>query len=334
VIRKYSTKVREEAIDLLRHGQVVAFPTETVYGLGALAYNVEGIDRIFAIKGRPSTNPLIVHVPDVDSIKAIADLTNATTRHYFDRLVPLLCGPLTVVLPRLNGLPNMINSNSPTIAVRIPSHEIALDLLRHLEAPIAAPSANRSNRISPTTAQHVYDEFGDTVPLIIDGGPCKEGLESTVLSLLNTTPQILRPGVILKQEIEEALGITLSPTLPETDGNIISPGQGSLHYAPSRTKLYLASTYLNEKQPNNNLSKDKLALIALFASHLSQFNLNEFNTIEVISHNNSTKEVAENLFSVLRKFDQNCYDAVIVSELEPQGLGLAIMDRLKRATSG
>lgn len=320
-IKKYSEAVRNEAVQLLRESCLVAFPTETVYGLGALVFSTEGVAKIFETKGRPSTNPLIVHVHNHREIEKVADLSNIRIRTLYENIAPLLGGPLTIILPRKQHLPIQINCNAPTIAVRIPNHACALDLLRHLDAPIAAPSANRSNHISPTTAQHVYEEFGAQVPLIIDGGPCEHGLESTVLSLIDEKPVILRPGTILPVQIEEILKIPITKTTPHST---CSPGQGVRHYAPERTRLY----FLEKSTP---LPTENTALLALFGSHLNTIDHSRFKEVHTISLDNSLNEVAHKLFDTLRKIDSLGYDAVAITKVEPIGMGAAIMDRLTRA---
>ncbi len=320
-IKQYSATVRDEAVRLLRQSCLVAFPTETVYGLGALAFSTEGVAKIFETKGRPSTNPLIVHVHNLSDIEKVADLSDRRIRRLYEQIAPLLGGPLTLVLPRKQHLPLQINSTAPTVAVRIPAHPCALDLLKHLDAPIAAPSANRSNCISPTTARHVYEEFGTLVPLIIDGGPCEHGLESTVLSLVDDKPVILRPGAILAVQIEELLGTLITtPTTPSP----CSPGQGLRHYAPERTTLYFLESL--PEYPTENT-----ALLALFGSHTDMIDRTRFKAVHTISPNNSLVEVAHKLFDTLREIDSLGYKAVAVTKVESNGIGAAIMDRLTRA---
>jgi len=320
-IKQYSAAVRDEAVQLLRQSCLVAFPTETVYGLGALAFSTEGVAKIFETKGRPSTNPLIVHVHNHSEIEKVADLSNKRIRTLYEQIAPRLGGPLTLVLPRRRHLPSQINCNAPTIAVRIPNHPCALDLLKHLDAPIAAPSANRSNCISPTTARHVYEEFGTMVPLIIDGGPCEHGLESTVLSLVDERPTILRPGTILTEQIEEILG---TPVTMQTSHSTCSPGQGIRHYAPQRTRLY----FLEKSAPPPS---ENTALLALFGSHIDMIDHSKFKAVHTISPDNSLIEVAHKLFDSLRELDSLGYEAIAVTKVKPIGIGVAIMDRLSRA---
>src|SRR4051812_42279543 len=193
----------EEAAQLLRSGKLAAFPTETVYGLGADATNAAAVRKIFAAKGRPATNPLIVHVSGVDVAKRYAAHWPDTARRLGERFWP---GPLTIVVPKVASIVSDVTPGRKTVALRVPDHPLALELLRAFDGPVAAPSANRSTRVSPTTAQHVRDELGDRVDLILDGGPCKVGIESTVLDVSTDTPTILRPGGLSREAIEEVIG--------------------------------------------------------------------------------------------------------------------------------
>ena len=219
------------AVSLLREGRLVAFPTETVYGLGADATSEAAVRRIFAAKGRPATNPLIVHVADIDTAKRY-------TTNWSDEAQTLAAvywpAPLTLVLPKTPDIPDVVTAGRGTVGLRAPDHPLALELLRAFGGPVAAPSANRSNRVSPTTAQHVRDELGDAVDLILDGGPCAVGIESTVLDLSTDVPRILRPGAVTREQIEFILG-----PVEMTAGRVTSvtlssdsPGQHPLHYAP------------------------------------------------------------------------------------------------------
>jgi L-threonylcarbamoyladenylate synthase len=219
------------AIELLRAGRVVAFPTETVYGLGADATNPDAVERIFAAKGRPSTNPLIVHVADAQVAKRYVTLWPPEAERLADKFWP---GPLTLVLPRGAMIAPAVSAGRETVGLRAPNHRLALELLRAFDGPIAAPSANRSNRISPTTADHVRSELGDAVDLILDGGPCDVGIESTVLDLTTHPPTILRPGAITREQIEAMIGrVELFSGTVEAHDSAKSPGQHRVHYAPS-----------------------------------------------------------------------------------------------------
>ena len=220
-----------EAAAILHGGGLVAFPTETVYGLGADATNPDAVSRIFEAKGRPPTNPLIVHADSIAMASRAALEFNDDARALADAFWP---GPLTLVLPRSALIPEIVAAGGPTVGVRVPTHPTAQALIRHVGRPLAAPSANRSNRISPTTAAHVLDDLGGRIDLILDAGPCPVGLESTVLDLSGEAPRILRPGPIGPDRLAAILG---RPILPPTDAHddarpLRSPGRLAVHYAP------------------------------------------------------------------------------------------------------
>lgn len=225
-----------EAAHLLRQGRLVAFPTETVYGLGANALSPEAIDRIYKAKGRPSYNPLIVHVADAAGARSVVAQWPDGAQRLADQFWP---GPLTLVLPKLPHVPDGVTAGLPSVAVRVPSHPVARALIEAAGVPVAAPSANRSMALSPTTAQHVADSLGDAVDLIIDGGPTTVGIESTVVDLTGSTARILRPGMISAPEIERVIG-PLRPTREATGEEARpSPGMMDRHYSP-RARLILA----------------------------------------------------------------------------------------------
>lgn len=225
------------AARLLAGGGLVAFPTETVYGLGALATDAEAVARVYRTKGRPSTNPLIVHVPDVDWARALAgdgwnDVAEALAREFWP-------GPLTLVLPRASGLADAVTAGGPTMAVRVPDHPVARELLRACGKPVVAPSANSSGRLSPTLAEHVAADLGERVDLILDGGPCVAGVESTVVDVTVCPPRLLRPGPIPPAKLEKVLGHFAVG--PGTEAVSRSPGLETRHYAP-RTPLETADS--------------------------------------------------------------------------------------------
>lgn len=219
------------AADLIRRGELVAFPTETVYGLGANALDAAAVGRIFTAKGRPSHNPLIVHVPNVEAAQRLSfDWPEAASR-LANRFWP---GPLTLVLPRSAQIPDIVTAGGPTVALRLPAHPVARALLEAAGVPIAAPSANRSEQLSPTTADHVAQGLSGRIALILDGGPTPGGLESTVLTLASDPPTLLRPGPISPAEIEALIGpiARLSDAASSADGALPSPGMMARHYAP------------------------------------------------------------------------------------------------------
>lgn len=293
----------------------MAFPTETVYGLGADATNDLAVAKIFATKGRPQFNPLIVHVKDIAMATCFV-AWNETARKLANAFFP---GPLTLVLPRLpdSKISLLASAGENSLGIRIPSGETAQALLNAADIPLAAPSANRSGRVSPTSAQHVYDELGNTVPLIIDGGNCDVGIESTVVDLSSDEIILLRPGFITREQLESVLNKKIS-IIQEANGKLKSPGLLASHYAPS------LPVRLNVDKPYNNE-----ALLA-FGSHApegAKFTLN-------LSNEGDLKQAASHLFAYLRKLDKpDDYTAIAVMPIPNRGIGIAINDRLKRAAT-
>ena len=289
----------------LRKGRLVAFPTETVYGLGADATNGEAVAAIFAAKGRPHFNPLIVHVPDLDAARRQARFTPLA-----EKLASAFWpGPLTLVLPRRADatVSLLVSAGLDTVALRVPAHPVAAALLKEVGRPLAAPSANASGRITATSAQHVAQELGAKVDLILDGGATPLGLESTVIGFDGDQPVLLRPGAIARAEIEAVTG-----PLARAGGKIQSPGQLESHYAPAaRLRLNAVKAEKGE------------ALLGFGAVEDAWLNL---------SPSGDLKEAAANLFFMLRDMDEQV-TAIAVSPIPESGLGEAINDRLRRAAT-
>lgn len=318
------------AAELLRNGKLVAFPTETVYGLGADATNQAAVQRIFTAKGRPSSNPLIVHVTSLEQILAYADISRSwnplVVRERLIALQQFWPGPLSVVLPKGPNISSAVSAGGDTVAIRIPRHPVALQLLDACKLPIAAPSANPSMYISPTTAQHVRQSLGSNVDYVLDGGPCDVGIESTVLSLLQETPVILRPGAITAEQISEALHCSVAQTAAASSNEhapLLSPGLLAKHYAP-KTKVVLRGCVDSQVAP-----PEKTGVILFSEENVPS---NAAVTI-TLSKTGKLEEVAAHLFAALRELDQRGLDLIVVDTCEPIGLGAAIMDRLIRATA-
>jgi L-threonylcarbamoyladenylate synthase len=318
----------QTAASLLRDGRLVAFPTETVYGLGADATNDSAVQAIFEAKGRPSNNPLIIHVASVEQLFECIDPSQCSQQvlSYLTLLTPLWPGPLSVVLPRAQSISDIVSAGGTSVAVRIPANPVALQLLREFGRPLAAPSANVSNYVSPTTAEHVASGLGDKVELIIDGGTCTVGIESTVLSLLNDKPTILRPGSITQEQLEAMLhcSIPVVKHIESASAPIPSPGLLLKHYAP-RTPVKLLSSVdeqsLTQYQRIGVILFDKKSSVPEHAC-----------VVSYASTSGNPEEVAANLFSQLRALDEQKLDVIAVDSCESSGIGLAIMDRLARAT--
>jgi L-threonylcarbamoyladenylate synthase len=317
------------AATLLARGKLVAFPTETVYGLGADARNEAAIAKIYAAKGRPSNNPLIVHVATVEDLRRYADISAswnpAVVDEWITKLTPLWPGPLSVILPRGKEIAPNVCAGGPTVALRIPRHPVALDLLCAFKGPVAAPSANPSMYVSPTTAQHVRDSLGDKVDLILDGGSCDVGLESTVLSLLHGIPRVVRPGAVTLDMLRHTLGCPVEGPLSSGDSlpsEIISPGLLAKHYSP-RTPVRLRTSLAHgEKLPQ----KTGVLVFSHWQPEFTPY------VTKVLSQCGDLEEVAARLFGALRELDESGLELIVVDTCEPLGLGEAIMDRLIRAS--
>ena len=296
-----------EAATVLRDGGIVAVPTETVYGLAADASNANAVAKIYAAKGRPDFNPLIVHVPDVEAAEAIAHFDN-TAAALADRFWP---GSLTLVLPIKADakIAPAVTAGLPTIALRCPSHPVMQALLLASGLVVAAPSANRSGAISPTTAAHVAASLGDAAPLIIDAGACRAGLESTIVAVRADGWQILRPGPITASEIEAALGI---PPLDQSEAGIEAPGQLASHYAPTKPVRLNADAAKSDEW------------------HIG---FGAISGDENLSTHGNLAEAAANLFAALHRADASDRLAIAVAPVVSEGIGVAINDRLQRAAS-
>ena len=309
------------AAALLRAGEVVAFPTETVYGLGADALNEHAVAQVFAIKNRPHFDPLIVHVPDKDAVASYATDID-------ERAVALMAhfwpGPLTLVLRKRSNIPDLVTAGLDTVAIRVPAHPVALALLRAAQVPVAAPSANPFGYVSPTTAQHVQELLGNAVPLILDGGPCTVGVESTVCALTEAQAVILRPGGISIEAIEAVIGPVAFASPTQADAR--SPGTLLSHYAPHVTLRLLAPG-----EPIPHVGENERVGLLLFKPrpHVAGYAVTE-----VLSPRGNLTEAAAHLFAALRRLDAARLDLVVVEPVPEHGLGRAIMDRLRRAAGG
>ncbi len=304
----------EQAAQALRAGRLVAFPTETVYGLGAGATSDRAVAAIFAAKGRPRFNPLIVHVTDTGAARAVAGW-NDTAERLADRFWP---GALTLVLPRAEGSPLslLVSAGGDTVGLRAPAHPVAQALLAATVLPVAAPSANRAGQVSPTTAEHVAAGLGGRIDLIVDGGPCPIGVESTVLDVTCTPPQLLRPGGVTRAALEAVIG-PLAGAAPGAAHQRRSPGQLASHYAPTRPLRLDVTTVTADE-----------ALLAFGTQPLE----GAAETLN-LSPRGDLQEAAANLFAMLRALDRPEFRAIAVMPVPGHGLGEAIRDRLIRAAA-
>ncbi len=313
-----------KAAQILRSGGLVSFPTETVYGVGANALDESAVKKIFAVKGRPATNPLIVHISSLADLPAITGPLPSLLSTKIEKLSAFWPGPLSLVLPASPSLPRVVTAGLATVAVRIPSHPIAQELIREAGIPIAAPSANRSSYVSPTTAQHVADGLGDSLEIILNGGPCTIGLESTILSLMSDTPVLLRAGAVTREELETALGkIEVRRSAESGSEAVSSPGLLKEHYCP-HTPVVLYGA------PVSGYSR--IGFIS-FGVQPTRSHDTHFETVITLSKNGNLNEVANRLFSALRDLDKIGLDLIVIDTCDAQGLGLAIMDRITRAAA-
>lgn len=303
----------KHAADIIKQGGLVAFPTETVYGLGANALDPNAVAKIFETKERPSFDPLIVHIASLDDLQT---LTNNADDRVYKLAAKFWPGPLTIVLPKSKIVPDIITSGLGTVGIRMPNNSIALDLINYAECPIAAPSANKFGRISPTRAEHVKKQLPG-IDYILDGGSTTVGIESTVITIHQDGFVILRQGIITKEELETVLPYSeLSANKNEI---ISSPGHIKSHYSPNKP-LYILGE--NSKELNTR----NAAFLSFGAKPKSEFKL-----VEYLSENGNLHEAAVNLFQKLHFLEDSDIDFIIAEPVPERGIGIAIMDRLRKA---
>ncbi|MDA8234941.1 MAG: L-threonylcarbamoyladenylate synthase [Clostridia bacterium] len=329
-----------EGGEILRHNGLVAFPTETVYGLGANALSPEAVEGIFRAKGRPGDNPLIVHIAHWSMLEPLVKAIPPEARQLAEKFWP---GPLTLVLPSSSQVPQVVTAGLPTVAVRMPDHPVALALIKEAGVPVAAPSANTSGKPSPTAAVHVLEDLGGKVPLVLDGGPVGLGVESTVLDLTVSPPMVLRPGSITLEMLRDVLGqVDLDPAMAGMDFPHShkqeapapkAPGMKYAHYSPEAEvvlvdgpveEMTAAVLDLAAARQRQGLKVGIMASRETVASYQGFFTL-------VIGSRQDLTTVAVNLYSLLRDFDRHGVQVVIAEGFSWQGLGLAIMNRLTKA---
>jgi L-threonylcarbamoyladenylate synthase len=307
-----------EAASVLRRGGLVAFPTETVYGLGADAFNPIAVARVFEVKARPSFDPLIVHLADGADLGRVSPSGDPRALALGTRFWP---GPLTLVLPRRPDVPDLVTSGLDSVAVRVPDHPAARALIAAAGTPVAAPSANPFGYVSPTTAAHVAELLGRCVDLVLDGGPCTVGVESTILSLVSDPPAILRPGGVAREALEEALGLALA--VAGRAERPLAPGQLDRHYA-TRTPLRV----LPGRAGSALAAEGRVGLLAWSAEPPAGWA-----AVEILSPDGSKETAAARLFAALRRLDAAGLDLILAEPCDESGLGHAIMDRLRRAAA-
>lgn len=307
-----------QAADIIKSGGLVAFPTETVYGLGANGLNSIAVAKIFEAKNRPSFNPLILHIAAAGQLSKVCKVSGKLTDKLINNFWP---GPLTLVLPKQDVVPEIVTAGNPTVAVRMPNHRVALELIAKANTPIAAPSANEFSHLSPTSAQHVEKQLGDKVDMILDGGSTQVGVESTIIQIEDDKAYLLRPGGIPVEEIEEIIGkVKIVEDTPEKPN---APGQLTYHYAP-RVPLKLMDEDVKSLVLDNKVG-------ALF---FKENNTDiEFDAVRILSGEGDLREAAANLFGCLHDLENEDLELILVEPLEEKGLGAAIMDRLRKAAN-
>lgn len=310
----------------LKEGQLVIFPTETVYGIGAIATSDKAVSRIYKAKGRKSDNPLIVHLSSVSEIEKYAHIENEVERTLINTFMP---GPFTIILKKKDNIPNTVSGGLDTVGIRVPSNKIAHSILSYNNLPVAAPSANISGRPSGTNIEDIYNEFKDKVPCIINGGSSQIGLESTVVRVINNIPVILRPGYITKEDILNTIGSV------KVDDNIfkkdvdkpLSPGMKYKHYAPTSPCLLI---YIKDKEEKQQYFKENSTNNTLI---IGSKDLEDIPCKKYLHYGDTPQEISHNIFTLLRKADTYAPDKILVEGVSKDGLGLAIMNRLIRACS-
>jgi L-threonylcarbamoyladenylate synthase len=342
------------AVEALRRGEAIGLPTETVYGLAANAWDEAACRRIFAIKGRPATNPLIVHVADRSRLGEGAEIpASGPVRERLEQVADLWPGPLTLILPKGQNVPSIVTAGRPTVAIRIPAHPVALELLACLPFPLAAPSANRSTAVSPTSAADVREELGDRIDVILDGGPCRYGLESTIVSLVDPDgPLLLRHGALSAEFLANRWRMPLSLLLrsgairPSSEGHAppsdvpaaksgvvgaAAPGQMRLHYAP-RTPVWLAD---DPRLPSERRGRwGRIRFREATSSGGMPVDADRtYAETRVLSHDGDPVEIAASLYATLRELDHRMLEGIVVDTCAEAGIGRAVMDRLRRASA-
>jgi len=324
---KNITDIREAA-NLLQKEEVVAFPTETVYGLGANARSDEAVAKIFAAKGRPSDNPLIVHIGALEQLETVAsnipDVAQTLIHHFWP-------GPLTIVLLKKEGLSDLVTAGLETVGVRMPSHPVALQLLKETQLPIAAPSANVSGRPSPTTGKHVAEDLNGKISGIVDGGPTGIGVESTVIDCTTAIPVILRPGGVTREQIEAVIGtVQFDGSFKNSKEAPKSPGMKYTHYAPNAplTIVKGSQAFLQNLINEQRMKGNKVGVLT------TEENLEAYEADVVLGCGKKVDilSIAQNLYGVLRSFNEYDVNLIYSESFIDLGLGLAVMNRLLKAS--
>ncbi len=307
----------DRGVEVLNEGGLVIFPTETVYGLGANVFNPIAVSKIFEVKKRPKFDPLIVHVGDIGYVEKLVKFFPSKARKVGERFWP---GPLTIVLPKRDEIPEIVTAGLPTVGIRIPAHPVALELLASASFPISAPSANPFGYLSPTSVYQIEKQIKDQVDIILDGGPCKVGVESTIILFEEERCFLLRPGGLPVEDIEGIVG-EVEPFLPSKP---LSPGTLPVHYAPKKPLIVFKNF--------EEIEREKFKKIGVLFFKKPDFEIEIIYKFEILSEKGDLREAASNLFSALHVLDNSDVDVIFAEAVAEEGLGRAIMDRLRKAS--
>ena len=316
----------EEICSFLEKGELVVFPTETVYGIGADAFNGQACKKIFEAKGRPSDNPLIVHISDLDMLMDCVKNINGVEKKLIDAFMP---GPFTLILEKKNSIPNEVTASLDTVAIRMPNNKIANKIIKKFGKPIAAPSANKSGKPSGTKIEDIKEELDSSVYAFIDGGDTEIGLESTVVRVIDNIPVILRPGAITKEDILNVIGaVNVDKHVlnnVEKDEKVLSPGMKHKHYAPKTRCVLLDIKDSQEKKDISEQLKNENVIVLGLEKDKSNYSQISFESI-----GKNLEEFSKNIFTKLRKIDEEGYNLISIESVSVDGIGLAIMNRIIR----
>jgi L-threonylcarbamoyladenylate synthase len=315
------TNAINTAVTALKNNDIIGLPTETVYGLAGNAYSEVAVQKIFALKNRPHFNPLIVHIKSAATLSLVAKNIPAVAQQLANAFWP---GPLTLVLEKQDHIPDIVTGSKNTVGIRVPNHPIALKLLEQLDFPLAAPSANPFGSISPTTAKHVADYFTDTLNIILDGGSCDMGIESTIIGFENGQAILYRQGSTKVEDIEKITG-PLQIRVHANNESVVAPGMLSKHYAPSTTTILTSDiASVIEKY-----SDKRIGILQLSPTTLPSFVI----AVESLSQNGNLEEAAKNLYASMHRLDHQNLDLIIAQKMPAVGMGVAINDKLERAAT-
>ncbi|MBS3922024.1 MAG: threonylcarbamoyl-AMP synthase [Nitrosarchaeum sp.] len=321
------SKIRQAA-KIIKSGNLVAFPTETVYGLGANALDSKSVKKIFVAKGRPSDNPLIVHISDIADLKMLVEHIPSIAYELIERFWP---GPLTLVLKKSKKVPKITTGGINTVAVRMPKNKIAKSLIKEAGVPLAAPSANISGRPSPTVSKHVYDDLNGKISMIIDGGKTKIGIESTVIDLSRKIPLLLRPGAVTLEQLQGIIGkVAIHPTIQERKSKAIhrAPGMKYRHYSPNAKIILIEGA-------KDKVKEKTLQLLSQYKKQGKKIGIitanKRYKSDMTVLLGNNLEKISSKLFKTFREFDSKKIDIILVQGISRKGLGLGIMNRVGKA---